>query len=174
MAYEAMLSKTPVPPANIHRVPTELPDAKKSAEEYQQELLRFFRLEAGRLPRFDCVLLGMGLDGHTASLFPGTKALKERERLVVSNWVDKLQTYRITMTVPVLNNADWVLFLVSGEEKAETLRNVLAGDEQPDRLPSQLIQPTQGRLLWLVDRAAASGLTQETIENRPSVSLFEG
>jgi 6-phosphogluconolactonase len=158
MAYETMLSKAPVPPENIHRVPAEYPDANKSAQEYEQELIRFFRLETGRLPRFDCVLLGMGPDGHTASLFPGTKALRERERLVLANWVEKLQTYRITMTVPVLNNADWVLFLVSGEEKAETLKDVLAGNRQPERLPSQLIQPTPGQLLWLVDRAAASGL----------------
>jgi len=161
MAYETMLSKAPVPPENIHRVPVEHPDANKSAHEYEQELIRFFRLEAGRLPRFDCVLQGLGRDGHTASLFPGTKAVRERERLVVANWVETLRTYRITMTVPVLNNADWVLFLVSGTEKAETLKDVLAGDKQPERLPARLIQPTHGRLLWLVDRAAASGLTHE-------------
>ncbi len=158
MAYETMLSKAPVPPENIHRVPVEHPDANTSAQAYEQELIEFFRLEPGQLPRFDCVLQGMGPDGHTASLFPGTKALMERERLVVANWIEKLQTHRITMTVPVLNNADLVLFLVSGEEKAETLRQVLVGDRQPERLPSQLIQPTHGRLLWLVDRAAASGL----------------
>ncbi len=158
MAYEAMLSKAPLPPMNIHRVPSEQPDANKAAEEYQQELLRFFKLEVGRLPRLDCVLLGIGPDGHTASLFPGTKALRERERLVVANWVQKLRTDRITMTVPVLNNAECVLFLVSGEKKAATLRDVLAGDEQTDRLPAQLIQPTHGRLLWLVDKAAASRL----------------
>jgi 6-phosphogluconolactonase len=100
----------------------------------------------------------MGSDGHTASLFPGTEALQERERLVVANWVEKFRTHRITMTLPLLNHADFVFFLVTGEEKAETLKKVLTEDEQSDRLPARLIQPTRGRLLWLVDRAAANRL----------------
>ena len=155
MANEAMLSKVPVPPGNIHRIRAENPDAGKVAEEYEQELRRFFKLGTEQLPPFDCVFLGMGSDGHTASLFPGTKALHEGKRLVVSNWVDKFQSYRITLTTPVLNNADLVIFLVSGEEKAEPLRGVLEGQKQPELYPSQLIEPTHGKLLWLVDRAAA-------------------
>jgi len=155
MTNEAMLSRVPVPPENIHRIRAEKPDAGKAAEDYEQELRRFFKLGTEQLPPFDCVFLGMGPDGHTASLFPGTKALHERERLVVSNWVDKFQSYRITMTTPVLNNADLVIFLVSGEEKAEPLRVVLEGQKQSDLLPSQLIEPTHGKLLWLVDQAAA-------------------
>jgi len=155
MANEAMLSKVPVPPGNIHRIRAENPDAGKAAEEYEQELRRFFKLGTEQLPPFDCVFLGMGSDGHTASLFPGTKALHEGKRLVVSNWVDKFQSYRITLTTPVLNNADLVIFLVSGEEKAEPLRVVLEGQKQPELYPSQLIEPTHGKLLWLVDRAAA-------------------
>ena len=161
MTNEAMLSRVPVPPENIHRIRAENPDAGKAAEDYEQELRGFFKLETEQLPPFDCVFLGMGPDGHTASLFPGTKALHERERLVVSNWVDKFQSYRITMTTPVLNNADIVIFLVSGEEKAEPLRVVLEGEKQTDLFPSQLIEPTHGKLLWLVDQAAARKLREK-------------
>jgi 6-phosphogluconolactonase len=160
MTNEAMLSRVPVPPENIHRIRAENPDAGKAAEDYEQELRGFFKLEAEQLPAFDCVFLGMGPDGHTASLFPATKALHERKQLVVPNWVDKFQSFRITLTAPVLNNADTVIFLVSGEEKAEPLRVVLEGQKQTDRFPSQLIEPTHGKLLWIVDRAAA-GLLRE-------------
>ena len=158
MTNDAMLSRVPVPAENIHRIRAENPDAGKAAEDYEQELREFFGTAPEQLPAFDCVFLGMGPDGHTASLFPGTEALNERKRLVVSNWVDKFQSYRITMTAPVLNNADLVIFLVSGEEKAESLRVVLEGKNQTDRFPSQLIRPTQGRLVWLVDQAAARKL----------------
>jgi 6-phosphogluconolactonase len=158
MTNETMLSRVPVPSENIHRIQAENPDAGKAAEDYEQELRRFFKLETEQLPPFDCVFLGMGPDGHTASLFPGTQALHERERLVVSNWVAKFQSHRITMTTPVLNNADTVIFLVSGEEKAEPLRVVLEGQMQTDRFPAQLIEPTHGKLLWLVDQAAAGQL----------------
>ena len=160
MTNDAMLSKVPVPPENIHRIRAENPDAGKAAENYEQELREFFKLETKQLPPFDCVFLGMGPDGHTASLFPGTKALHERKRLVVSNWVANFQSFRITMTAPVLNNADLVIFLVSGAEKAEPLRVVLEEAKQTDRFPSQLIEPTHGRLLWLVDQAAASQLRE--------------
>jgi 6-phosphogluconolactonase len=159
MAYETLFSSAPVPAENIHRVRGEEPDAALVAEQYEQELQAFFDLEAGRLPRFDCILLGMGPDGHTASLFPGTEALHESKRLVVANWVEKFKAWRITLTIPVLNHADLVVFMVSGAEKAETLKKVLQGDHQPDRFPTQFIQPRPGKLLWIVDKAAASGLT---------------
>ena len=159
MANAAMLSRVPVPPENIHRIQAENPDAGRVAEDYEQALREYFKLEQGQLPVFDCVFLGMGPDGHTASLFPGTKALHERKRLVVSNWVDKFGSYRITMTAPVLNNADVVIFLVSGEEKAETLWAILEGGKKINRFPSQLIEPKHGKLIWLVDRAAASRLS---------------
>jgi 6-phosphogluconolactonase len=162
MAYDTLLSLAPVPSENIHRVPAEKPDAALAAEKYEQELQAFFDLEAGQLPRFDCILLGMGTDGHTASLFPGTAALKEKKRLVVANWVEKFKSHRITLTVPVLNQADLVIFLVSGAEKAEALKAVLQGDYRPDRFPAQLIRPVHGRLLWLVDQAAAASLTDVT------------
>jgi 6-phosphogluconolactonase len=155
MAYETLLSLTPVPSGNIHRVPAEEPDAALAAKKYEQELQAFFGLGAGQLPRFDCILLGMGTDGHTASLFPGTEALHEKTHLVVANWVEKFQTHRITLTVPVLNHADLVVFLVSGAEKAKALKEVLQGDYRPDRFPAQLVRPDNGNLLWIVDRAAA-------------------
>ena len=155
MAYESLFTLAPVPIENIHRVPAEEPDAALAAEKYERELRTFFRLEIGQLPRFDCILLGMGSDGHTASLFPHTEALHELNRLVVANWVDKFKTYRVTLTVPVLNHANLVVFLVSGHDKAEALKEVLQGDRQPERFPAQLIQPDPGNLLWIVDRAAA-------------------
>jgi 6-phosphogluconolactonase len=159
MANETLLSSASVPAENIHRIPSEEPDAVLAAEKYEQELQTFFALEAGQLPRFDCILLGMGPDGHTASLFPGTEALNETKRLVAANWVEKYKTYRITLTVPVLNRADLVVFLVSGAEKSAALKEVLHGDYQPELFPAQLIQPDPGKLLWIVDRAAARLLT---------------
>jgi 6-phosphogluconolactonase len=155
MAYEAMLSRVPVPPGNVHRIPAENPDAAEAAAKYAETLRRFFDAAAGRFPRFDLVLLGMGSDGHTASLFPGTDAVHERARLVAAPWVEKLGAHRITLTVPVLNAAASAIFLVSGEGKAEALRAVLEGPHRPDRFPAQLVRPRDGRLLFLVDRAAA-------------------
>jgi 6-phosphogluconolactonase len=158
MASETLFAFAPVPAQNIHRISAEEPDAVLAAENYERELNSFFELGPGQLPRFDCILLGMGPDGHTASLFPGTDALHENRHLVVANWVEKLQTHRITLTAPVLNKAALIIFLVSGREKAEVLKEILEGDYRPDLLPAQLIRPEDGRLLWLVDRAAADCL----------------
>lgn len=155
MVQERLLSKVPVPPENVHRIKTENPDAGKAADEYEQVLRDFFELRSGKLPRFDLVLLGMGPDGHTASLFPGTNAIHEQTHLVAAPWVEKLNTYRFTLTPLALNNAACAIFLVSGSEKAETLRAVLEGDPEPDRFPAQVIRPTQGTLLWQADQAAA-------------------
>jgi len=166
MTKEALLSKVPVPSENIHRIRSENPDARQAAKEYEETLRTFFRLKTGEYPRFDLVLLGMGPDGHTASLFPGTEALREQEHLVVANWVEKLHAYRITMTLPVLNEAALVLFLVSGEDKAETLRQVLEEKDGKAPFPSQLIRPTHGRLLWLVDRVAGRFLERTPPETR--------
>ena len=155
MANEAMLARVPVSPSNVHRIKGENPNANQAAEEYEETLRNFFRLKAGAFPSFDLVLLGMGSDGHTASLFPGTPALKEQNRLVVAHWVARLNAQRITMTLPVINHAACVIFLVSGEEKAETLRTVLEGEAQPEPLPAQRVQPIKGRCMWFIDRAAA-------------------
>lgn len=155
MVWRSLLSKVPMPAWQTHRMPTELDDAKAAAD-YSESILRdHFHLKPGELPRFDLVLLGMGPDGHTASLFPGTDAVREKERLVVAPWVEKFKSFRVTLTPPVFNNAGSVIFLVAGEDKAATLKEVLEGDEQPDRLPAQAIRPTSGRLLWLVERSAA-------------------
>jgi 6-phosphogluconolactonase len=159
MAEQTLLSKTPVPTANVFRVPTENPDASAAAEIYEQTLRNFFALAPGQVPRFDLILLGMGPDGHTASLFPETAALQERSKLVVANWVEKLQTSRITFTLPVLNAARCVAFLVSGSDKAAVLREVLEGDAPGEKYPSKLVRPDDGKLIWFVDRAAASDLS---------------
>lgn len=155
MVFETMLSRVPVSPEQVHRIKAENPNASEAAEEYEQELRASFQLEEEQWPRFDLVLLGMGPDGHTASLFPGTDVLREAKRLVAAPWVEKFNTYRITLTPPLLNNAARIVFLVSGAEKAETLRTVLQGDYQPEHFPVQLICPTSGRPLWLVDQSAA-------------------
>jgi len=158
MAREALLSKIPTPGTNVFRVPAEDPDATEAAKAYEQTLRRFFDLPAAGFPRFDVVLLGMGPDGHTASLFPGTSALQEKSRWVVSNWVDKFKTDRITLTLPVVNNAAVVMFLVSGQDKASPLKEVLEGTEPGELLPSKLIKPREGELIWMVDRAAGAQL----------------
>ena len=159
MADEAMLSKVPVPAGNVFRIPTENPDAAAAAEAYEQTLRKFFALEPGAIPRFDLILLGLGPDGHTASLFPGTAALHEKSRLVVANWVEKLKTSRLSFTFPVLNAAACVAFLVSGTDKAAALHSVLESDAPGEQYPAKLVHPTNGKLLWLIDRAAASQLT---------------
>lgn len=158
MADTALLSKAPIPSPNIHRIRAEDSDAHKAAADYEQEIRRFFKIDAGQMPRFNCVLLGMGPDGHTASLFPGTAALEETKHLVVANWVEKFQSYRITMTVPVFNNAERIIFLVSGQEKAKLLKSVLAHRRESDPYPVQLIRPEHGELIWLIDPSAASHL----------------
>lgn len=161
MADEAMLSKIPVASANIFRIPTENPDAAAVAQAYEQTLQKFFALKPGEFPRFDLILLGMGPDGHTASLFPNSAALQEKSRLVVANWVEKLKTHRLTLTLPVLNAGRCVTFLVSGTDKAPALHAVLESDAPAEQYPSKLIHPTDGKLIWLIDRAAASQLTDQ-------------
>ena len=158
MAHEALLAAVPVPRENIHRIPAEDPDAARAASAYEQALRDFFALAAGELPRFDILLLGLGPDAHVASLFPGSSALRERERLVVAPWAEHLGTFRITLTVPVLNNAARTFFLVSGAEKADAVYAVLEGERDPERVPGQLIDPVAGKVLWLLDRAAARRL----------------
>src|SRR5262249_37401946 len=141
-----------------HRVPAELPDADQAATQYEAELRGFFNLGSGQMPRFDLVLLGTGPEGHTASLFPGTRALAEHERVVVADWLGKFLTPRITVTAPVRNSAAVVAFLVSGAEKAQVLKAIFEGPYEPEQLPAQLISPLDGRLVWLLDQAAAQQL----------------
>jgi 6-phosphogluconolactonase len=159
MADETMLSKIPVAAGNVFRIKAENPDAGAVAEAYEQTLRKFFALEPGQFPRFDLILLGMGPDGHTASLFPGTRALQEKSRLVVANWVDKMKGSRLTLTLPVLNAAAAVAFLVSGTDKAPALHAVLESEAPGEQYPAKLVRPSDGKLIWLIDRAAASQLS---------------
>jgi len=152
MAREAMLDAVPVPPENIHRIRAEEPDAQRAAAEYEATLRSFFNSVPEDWPRFDLILLGLGQDGHTASLFPGSPAVHERERLVVAPWVESQRTFRITLTPPVLNHARRAIFLVAGEDKAEALHEVIQGESDPDRYPAQVVK---GNCSWMVDRAAA-------------------
>jgi len=160
MVNEALLTHIAIPSENVFRVPAENPDAAVAAADYEAQLRRFFELKPGEFPRFDLILLGMGPDGHTASLFPDSLALEEKMRLVVANWVAKFNTHRITFTFPVLNHAAEVMFMASGTDKAEMLHQVLEARNTPP-LPSQRVQPSNGKLLWLLDDAAAAKLTPE-------------
>ena len=159
MASETMITKAPLKPEQVHRMKGEYPDAEQAAKEYEQDLRTHFHLKNAELPRLDLVLAGMGDEGHTLSLFPGTKALHPQGRAVVRNWVGKLYTERVTLTAPAANNAEMILFMVAGKEKALALKAVLEGPYEPEQLPAQLLQPTNGKLLWLVDEAAGSLLS---------------
>jgi 6-phosphogluconolactonase len=150
----------PVPLENVHRIKSEMADAEEAARDYEQVLEKFFKLENGQLPRFDLVVLGMGSDGHTASIFPDSDVINEKRRLVVAPWVEKLRSYRITLTPPVLNKAASTIVLVSGAKKAEILHKVLEGEYRPECFPVQLISPSEGGLLWLADREAAQLLNK--------------
>ncbi len=159
MASEAMISKSPLKPEQVTRIKGEYPDTEQAALEYEKALREYFQLKDGEYPRFDLVLAGMGNEGHTLSLFPGTKALHADGRMVVRNWIGKLCTERITLTAPVASNAAQVIFMVTGADKAPALKAVLEGPFEPEQLPAQLLQPKDGKLLWLVDTAAGSMLT---------------
>lgn len=152
MANESLLSKISIPQHNVHRMPAEL-DADQAASKYEAELHDFFQSQPGEWPRFDLIMLGMGPDGHTASLFPGSAALNENSRWVVANWVEKFQAYRLTFTFPVINHASEIMFLVAGEDKSQVLKEVLQG--KTEFYPCQKVKPLNGRVLWIVDKAAA-------------------
>jgi 6-phosphogluconolactonase len=158
MATEAMISKSPLKPEQVARIKGEYPDAEQAALEYEKALREYFKLKDGAYPRFDLLLAGMGNEGHTLSLFPGTKALHPDGRIVVRNWIGKLYTDRITLTAPAASNAAEIIFMVTGADKAPALKAVLEGPYEPEQLPAQLLQPKNGKLLWLVDAAAGSML----------------
>jgi 6-phosphogluconolactonase len=155
MARETLLSRVAIPPQNVHRMIGE-GDALANARLYEDELRAFFG--DASLPRFDLIMLGLGEDGHTASLFPESPALDERAAWVVANRVEKLGAYRLTLTAPVISHAANVMFVATGAGKAERLREIIEGVREPQRLPAQLIRPTGGALTWYVDRAAAAKL----------------
>jgi 6-phosphogluconolactonase len=157
-AFRGLLTHVPVRAENIFRMRGEADDLEQAAREYEETLHRLATSPADP-PRLDLILLGMGADGHTASLFPGTTALDANDRLVVSNYVEKLNTSRLTLTARAINAARNVRFLVSGEDKAPALKAVLEGASEPRVYPSQLIHPIDGSLLWMTDEGAVSLLT---------------
>jgi 6-phosphogluconolactonase len=157
MTREALLDHAPLLPEQIHRMEGEL-DPEAAAARYESGLRNGFRLEGAEAPRFDLVQLGMGPDGHTASLFPHTEALNEMMRLTVANHVPQMNSWRITLTWPVINNARSVFFLIGGADKAGVLKEVLTGARDTERLPSQLIWPSSGILTVILDKSAASQL----------------
>jgi 6-phosphogluconolactonase len=161
MAYDSLIKRVPIPASNIYRIPGEQ-RPEQAAEHYQNMLQNFFAAPLAEEPMatFDMALLGMGTDGHTASLFPGTAALQEQTRLVVAHYVEQVRAWRITLTPAALNHARHIVFLVAGAEKAERLQQVLQGEEQPDVLPAQVVQPVHGKVRWMVDAAAASALEE--------------
>lgn len=165
MALEAMLSKVPLAPERVHRIEAELGDAGEAAARYEATIRRAFAslgCAPDAPPSFDLVLLGLGADGHTASLFPGSPTLDEPRAWVAAPWVAKFGTHRITLTPRVLNAARHVMFLVSGSDKAEAVHAAKRGPIDPRWHPSQAIQPTSGRLTWLLDAGAAARLESTT------------
>lgn len=152
LAHEALLSYVPVSANNVHRFRSENPDAVAAAVEYEQTIIQ---VTQQTLPRLDLIFLGLGTDGHTASIFPGSEVLHETKRLVAAPYVEKLKTYRLTMTLPLLNNGASIVFLVSGAEKAQIVKEVLQGEQ---KYPAQAVKPTQGELIWMLDKDAAGKL----------------
>lgn len=155
MARDTLLDHVPLPASQVLRMEGEL-DPVQAATRYEAKLRDLF--PGAPWPSADVMLLGLGDDGHTASLFPGTAALAERDRWVAANFVPQLDTWRLTLTIPAINAAQQVMFLVAGASKAPTLRAVLRGYHQPETWPAQAIQPSSGALIWLVDAAAAARL----------------
>lgn len=156
MAKETLLSKLPIPAENILRMPGEIPDANQGAGLYEQSLREFFRPAPKQFPRIDFILLGIGPEGHTASLFPDTKALREQQHFVVGNYVAVHSTWRITYTYPMLNNGANVMFLVDGAGKADIVRTALK--DPSANLPCQGVRPANGNLMWYLDKAAGAKL----------------
>jgi 6-phosphogluconolactonase len=155
MTREALLDHVPLKPEQIHRMKGEL-EPDEAAAKYETELKKSFGLKGPEIPRFDVVQLGLGPDGHTASLFPHTEALHITDRLVVANYVEEKDMWRVTLTRPIINHGRQVFFLIEGAEKAMILNEVLQGPRDPERLPSQFIAPVDGILTLLLDHAAAS------------------
>lgn len=174
MAKETLFDALHIPDVNVFAWDTEIAEPAAIADDYQEKIQGFFsdskKLEwspvatppgSDVFSKFDLVLLGMGPDGHTASLFPYTSALAETEQIAVANHVEKLDSWRLTLTYPIINNASNIAFLVSGHEKSETLKNVLRGERDFRRFPAQGVKSTNGRLIWFVDTAAASQLNTD-------------
>ena len=170
MTKEALLSKVPLNPEHVHRIEGEI-DPEEASAKYESVIRREFRLEGAEAPRFDVVWLGMGDDGHTASLFPNTEGIRELGRIVYANHVAQKDTWRITLTWPVINEALDVVFLIAGADKAEPLERVFYGEYDPETTPTQLIQPKNGSLLFLLDKEAAAKLPKPDADGVGHVEL---
>jgi 6-phosphogluconolactonase len=168
MIHGSLLRPVPGTAENFHRMKAEEEDREGASVEYAAEIAAVLAPREGRVPPFDLVFLGLGPDGHTASLFPHSSALAENSQWVCPNYVEKLQMYRLTLTYPVLNAAAEVVFLVSGSGKAEILRQVLEGPRDPEALPAQGVQPTEGSVTWYLDRAAANLLRKSHSHRKTS------
>ncbi len=158
---EVLLQNVPLPPANVHRVLTELSPPQAAASAYEEAVRNAFGESPGT-PRFDLAFLGLGTNGHTASLFPASPLLHETTRLVAADFVEEVNMWRVTMTAPLLNAARTLAFLIAGQDKAQVLRDVLCGPPDIERLPAQLIHPADGTLLWILDHAASTLVWQRT------------
>lgn len=156
MAHEALIAHIPIPPENVHRMPGEEHDLEKGARAYEKTLRAFFQPSADEWTSFDLILLGVGSDGHTASLFPGSPALEEPRRWVAAVDVKSLQAARLTLTLPVLNHARQVGFLAAGKEKGPILREILSEKHSRTDLPAQKVRPRNGRRIFLLDQEAAA------------------
>lgn len=154
MANRTMLSHLALRPEQVHRIRGEEPP-ERAARAYEDELRERFGLAEREFPRFSLVLLGLGENAHTASLFPGSAAVRETERMAVPVEVDAPEHHRVSLTAPVFNNAARVMFMAAGENKAQAVRNILQGPRDPEKFPAQLIAPADGELVWLLDKAAA-------------------
>jgi 6-phosphogluconolactonase len=168
MTCQLLLSHVPVPPASIHRIPTGDGTAIEAADLYERTLREIVPLSHG-LPRLDYVLLGVGSNGHTASLFPHRPTLHESRRFVVADHVEEVDGWRVTLTATVLNNAAQITFLATGEDKSSVVKQVIEGSRDHESIPAQLIAPTSGTLTWILDSAAASQLSRPASVNQESV-----
>ena len=166
MTNEAMLEKVNVPAGRIHRVPTELEPPETAAESYENEIKRVLPTSGSAVPEFDLVLLGLGTNGHVASLFPFQPALHEKSKLVISEYIEEVKMTRISLTFPVINSAKDILFLSLGPDKASVIQEVLTGKPDPERLPAQYVQAEHGKATWLLDPPAAVGLPEEMLTRK--------
>lgn len=165
MAHRVMLSKLPIPESQIHRMPAEQENSDAASLAYTMEMKNAFGFGMDGIPNFDLIQLGMGPEGHTASLFPHQPSLHEQQRLVMPVSVPKPPPPRLTFTPRLLNAATHILFLVTGAEKAEAVKAVLEGDYQPDEYPAQIVQPPKGEVIWMLDEAAAAKLSERKQEH---------
>lgn len=168
LAKDLLLSKVPLPASSIHRMAGEMSSPQAAAKAYENKLKTIFKFDRP-FPKFDLIWLGMGADGHTASLFPGTSALEENEKWVVGHHVENLSSNRITLTFPVINNARRVVIITPGENKATVLRDLFHADMPKSRYPVQRVKPVNGDLIWLLDKQAAAKLPADALNSAKNI-----